>query len=166
VTDLPRHYEARAIVDGPAEEIFALVDEPDFLMRHMSRPTLMMGGGAVRCDVDALGGKAPGSVIHFKGTAFGLGVDAAEIIEVRIPPIRKVWATTATPRLVVVSDYRMGFEITTVPGGSDLHVWIDYALPPRGLYRLLGWFLGPMFARWCVQNMIHEVERCRQGKPT
>lgn len=161
---LPCHYESSATVAGTAAEVFAVADEPDLMMRHMSRPSLMMGGGALRCDIDALGGKAPGSVISFKGKAFGLSIEATEIIEERVPPSRKSWTTIGSPRLVVISDYRMGFEVAPVPAGSALRVWIDYALPRAGWTRFAGLLMGSMFARWCVENMLREVERVQEGQ--
>lgn len=163
MTELPFHCEASATIAGSAEEIFALADEPDLLMRHMGHPSLMMGGGALNCEVDELGGKAVGSVIRFEGTAFGLGIEAAEVIEERLPPFRKSWVTIERPRLVVISSYRMGFEIAVVPAGNQLRVWIAYALPRSGLTRLLGRLLGPTFARWCVENMLREVQRQQLG---
>ncbi len=49
MTDLPIHFEATTIIDGSAESIFVVADEPDLLTRHMSEPSLMMGGGSVQC---------------------------------------------------------------------------------------------------------------------
>lgn len=109
--DLPLHFEASAMLAGSAQDIFAVADEPTLLTRHMSRPTLMMGGGSMQCEVDVLAGKAVGSVIRLTGKAFGITIAAEEIIEDRTVPYSKVWATIGRPQLVVVRDYRMGFEV-------------------------------------------------------
>jgi len=158
VTDLPLHFEASATIVGSAESIFAIADEPDLVTRHMRQPSLMMGGGSMQCELDALAGKAVGSVIRLTGKGFGFGITLEEFVEERTPPLRKVWATIGTPRLVVIRDYRMGFEIAEVVKSCQLRVWIDYALPRSGVRHWLGRLLAPTFARWCVENMLHEVQ--------
>lgn len=158
MTELPLHFEASATIVGSAESIFAIADEPDLLTKHMGRPSLMMGGGSMRCDLDALAGKAMSSVIRLTGKGFGFAIAVEEVVEERTPPLRKVWATIGTPRLVVIRDYRMGFAIAEAVKGCQLRVWIDYALPRSGMRHWLGRLLAPMFARWCVENMLHEVQ--------
>ena len=163
MTDLPLHFEASAIIAGSAESIFAVADEPGLLTRHMSEPSLMMGGGSIHCELDGLAGKAVGSVIRLTGKGFGFAITLEEVVEERTPPLRKVWATIGTPQLVVIRDYRMGFEIAEAAEGCQLRVWIDYALPQSGVRHWLGRKLAPMFARWCVENMVREVQRRQEG---
>ena len=158
MTGLPLHFEASAAITGSAESIFAIADERDLLTRHMREPSLMMGGGSMRCDLDALAGKAVGSVIRLTGKGFGFAITVEEVVKERTPPLRKVWATIGTPQLVVIRDYRMGFEIIETAEGCQLRVWIDYALPQSGVRHWLGRLLAPTFVRWCVENMLHEVQ--------
>jgi len=164
MTDLPLHYEASATIARSAESIFAMADEPDLMTKHMGGPSLMMGGCSMRCELDALGGKATGSVIRLAGTAFGLTIAAEEVVEARVPPTRKVWATIGMPQLVVIQAYRMGFEITPSGAGNLLRVWIDYALPGPGLARWLARAFGGMFASWCVNNMVREIQHRRASE--
>lgn len=158
MTDLPLHFEASAIIARSAASIFAVADEPGLLTRHMSEPSLMMGGGSIQCELDALAGKAVGSVIRLTGKGFGFAITLEEVVEERTPPLRKVWATIGTPQLVVIRDYRMGFEIAEAAEVCQLRVWIDYALPRSGARHWLGRLLAPTFARWCVENMLYEVQ--------
>ena len=52
----------------------------------------------------------------------------------------------------------MGYEITPWgPAASQLRVFINYALPSRGLSRLLGWLLGRLYARWCTRRMVKDA---------
>lgn len=161
--DLPLHFEANAILTGSAEDIFAIADEPTLLARDMSRPTLMIGGGSMQCDLDVLAGKANGSVIRLTGKAFGITITAKEIVEDRSAPYRKVSATTGTPQLIVVRDYRMGFEIAEADSVSQFHVWIDYGVPQSGARHCLGQLFGPMFVRWCVENTLYQVQSQHEG---
>jgi hypothetical protein len=71
----------------------------------------------------------------------------------------KVWRTIGSPRLLIIGHYRMGFEITAAPAGSRLRVFLGYDLPSGVITRLLGRLLAPMYARWCVRNMVAEGEK-------
>jgi len=44
--NLPRHEEASADIAATPERTFAHLDDQTRLAAHMSRPSLMMGGGA------------------------------------------------------------------------------------------------------------------------
>lgn len=130
---LTRHREASAMIAAPAEQIFARLDDQTRLAEHMGRPSMMMGGGRMTYAFDDGRGRAVGSHIRMGGKAFGLDLDLDEVVTERDPPWRKVWRTVGAPRLVIIGAYAMGFEIAPSPGGSRLTVWIDYALPGRGM---------------------------------
>lgn len=96
-----------------------------------------------------------------------LGVLSLEaVITEHTPPTRKVWETVGPPRLLVVGPYRMGFALAPVGGGASggesdevvLTVFIDYALPDRGLSRVLGRILGHWYARWCTERMVADAQ--------
>jgi hypothetical protein len=57
----------------------------------------------------------------------------------------------------------MGFEISPEAQGSSLRIFLDYELPTGTLSRLLGRWLSPMYARWCVRNMIAEGQKAFPG---
>lgn len=100
----------------------------------------MMGGGRMEIELDAGRGQSVGSRIRLSGRVFGLELSLEEIVIERVPPQRKVWQTTGSPRILVIGQYRMGFEISSQANGSLLHVYIDYSLQEDALTRSLGWF--------------------------
>jgi len=103
-------------------------------------------------------GQKVGSHIQLKGKAFGLNIYLDEVVTQHEPPKLKSWETVAYPKLYVIGNYRMGFEITPQEKGSRLVVFIDYELP-RGAARLLGFLFGYMYAQWCVKQMITSVRK-------
>jgi hypothetical protein len=155
---MTRHKEASVQVAAAPDTVFARLDDQTRLAEHMGKPSLMMGGGRMTYDFDEAKGKAVGSHIRMGGSAFGLTLDLDEVVTERDPPHRKVWRTVGAPRLVIVAAYEMGFALRPVAGGSDLRVWIDYDLPPRGVGRALP-FLGDAYARWCVEQMAQDARK-------
>jgi len=55
----------------------------------MTKPSGMMLGGSMSCEVDERGGREVGSVIRMAGTILGLRLAVEEIVTERIPPRRK-----------------------------------------------------------------------------
>ena len=155
---MTRHAETSARLSAGPPEVFAHLDDQTKLAKHMSKPSLMMGGGAMTYRLDEQKGRAVGSHIRMGGSAFGLQVSLDEVVTERIPPRRKVWKTVGTPRLIVIGSYEMGFELSATDRGSALRVWIDYELPPRGLGRFVP-ALGDAYARWCVNRMAGDAVR-------
>jgi hypothetical protein len=70
-----------------------------------------------------------------------------------VPPRHKAWETVGNPTLLVIGNYRLGFDIASRGNSSDLRVFIDYDLPPSPKLRWLGNLLGPIYAKWCVGQM-------------
>src|SRR5512134_3904793 len=150
-------YESSALVPAPADKVFAHIDDHSRLSSHMSESSWMMGGGRMEIELDDGRGQKLGSRIRLAGKVFGIELSVEEVVTERNPPHRKVWETTGAPRLLVVGQYRMGFEISTNENGLMLHVFIDYALPERAPARWLGRLFGKYYARWCTQQMVDDV---------
>lgn len=108
---LPYHEEASAVVTARAEQVFAFVDDHAQFSSHMSQSSWMMAGSHMEIALDPDHGQTVGSRIRLSGRLFGIPLSVAEVVTERTPPHRKVWATTASPRLLVIGHYRMGFEI-------------------------------------------------------
>jgi hypothetical protein len=153
----PRASADLALVQADAGRLFSYLDDHARLSSHMGKRSWMMGGGRMQLHFDADRGQAIGSSLELSGRAFGIAVALREIVTERVPPTRKVWETAGEPRLLVIGAYRMGFEITAQGDTSLLRVFIEYALPSRGLARWLGRALGPGYARWCTRRMVGDA---------
>lgn len=163
--ETPRHYDATATLQTSPATLFAYLDDPQRLGAHMRQSSWMMLGSTMAYQFDAANGKAVGAHIRMEGHVLGLTLYLDEVITVRDVPACKVWKTVGTPRLLIIGDYAMGFEITSLGTGSQLRIFIDYTLP-RGPARLLGWLLGSLYARWCVTRMLSDAARHFAAPPT
>lgn len=157
--------EARVVLPVAPEAAFAFLDDQVEMGRHMEKPSLMMMGGRMTYQMDALAGRAVGSVITMGGSFLGLTLSVVETVTERTPPVRKVWATSGPQQLLIMASYRMGFDLSPGGSGAALRVWIDYALPPAGVWRWVGTVLAPLYARWCVGRMANDAQRHFGGAP-
>jgi polyketide cyclase/dehydrase/lipid transport protein len=159
MSGLTHHYEASALVQAPMDKVFTYVDDPTRLSSHMSKSSWMMGGGQMEIEPDIGRGQNVGSRIRLAGKLFGMRLSVEEVVIERNPPHRKVWETIGAPALLVIGQYRMGFEITSQDKGSLLRVYIDYALPENARARWLGCLLGRYYAQWCTRRMVDDAVR-------
>lgn len=112
----------------------------------------------MRLELDAAKGRKTGSKMTLRGRVLGLPLNVEEVVIEYTPPLRKVWETVGTPRLLVIGRYRMGFELEPGDHGSRLTIFIDYD-PPVGFGNRISRLLGPAYARWCTTNMADGVAR-------
>ncbi|MEO8621870.1 MAG: SRPBCC family protein [bacterium] len=156
-----QHEETNAIIAVPAEQAFAVLDDHARLSSHLSLPSWRVGGGKMRTIVDERMGRRVGSHIVLRGRVFGASMFAEEVVTVHHAPVRKVWETIGTPRLLVIGRYCMSFELAPRGRMASLRVAIDYDLPTRGVGRVLGLLFGRLYARWCMRQMtidaVHHV---------
>jgi hypothetical protein len=157
--NLPFHFESYAKLSSTAETVFSHLDDHKRLSAHMSQSSWMMAGSSMSIELDALQGHATGSHIHLGGRVLGIPLAVDEVVTEYIPPLRKYWETVGTPRLLVIGHYRMGFEITPQGSCSELRIFIDYAQPESVPARCLGKMFGSLYARWCTQRMVTDVEK-------
>jgi hypothetical protein len=163
----PYHEESHGRVRAPIERVFSHLDGHARLAAHMERPSWRTGWARMAVHLDAREGRAVGARIRIDGHVFGIRLWVDEAVTERVPPNRKVWETVDRPRLLVIGRYRMGFALSTEPPARDdvtLSVFIDYALPDRGLPRLLGRLFGRWYARWCTIQMVADA-RAAFGAP-
>ena len=154
---LPHHFETNVVVSAPADAIFSYMDDHTHVSAHVRQSSWMMAGSRLAIELDTAEGRTVGARIRLSGQVFGFQLAVEEIVTERHPPRRKVWETTGTPCLLVIGQYRMGYEITPQGDASRLRVFIDYALPGPLPGRWLGHLFGHCYARWYTQRMVDDT---------
>ena len=154
----PHRFESSAEVNTPPEALFAELDDHERLSAHMMQSSAMMAGSKMRIQFDERGGRAVGSKIRMSGQMLGMHLELEEVVTERDPPRRKAWETIGETHLLVIGDYRMGFEIQPLGSRSRLMVFIDYD-EPKSPWTILGKLFGPTYARWCTVSMAEGAAR-------
>lgn len=150
------HAESAATVAADPAALFTWLDDPRHLGGHMQRRSWRTLGTRMEYRLDALEGRAVGSSIQLVGDLWGIHLFVDEVVVEHEPPRRKSWTTIGDPRLVVIGDYRISFEISPESGGSRLTVGIDYQLPRWRPALLARWAAG-RYADWCVGRMVGDT---------
>ncbi len=159
MTSYPHNVEARGIVEAPREVVFAFLDDQENLSSHMSKRSGMMLGTTMKIVMEADHTKRVGSRFGFTGRVLGIPLRVDEVVTSRAPPTSKSWETTAEPKLWVIGQYGMGFELVPQGPRTELRVYIRYARPRGFLGGILGWLFGPAYARWCTRVMVDDAAK-------
>lgn len=155
----PFHYQSRAVLNAPVEVAFAYLDDFKKLSGHMENSSGMMLGSKMAIETDNLQGRAIGSRVRMRGKMMGIALALDEVVTERQPPLRKVWETIDA-NLLVIGQYRLGFELEPKGSMAAVRVFIDYDLPVRLPARWLGLLLGRTYARWCTERMTSDAVKC------
>ena len=150
-----RHHESSALLNASVEESFAYLDDFRQLSSHMARPSAMMAGSRMAIETDERDGRAVGSKVRMSGSMLGMRLALEEVVVEREPPLRK----TLDARLVVIGQYRLGFELESAGAATRARIFIDYALPEKAPARLLGRLFGKSYARWCTERTAKDAVR-------
>ncbi len=153
-----KHYEESTVINSSAKNVFFYADDHRNFSSHMNQSSWMMGGGKMETTVDAGKGQKVGSHIRMSGNVFGINLFLDEVVVQHDPPYRKAWETVGDLNLLVIDHYKLGFQIEPDNIKSKLKIYIDYSLPKSCGARVLGYLLGEIYAKWCVNRMISGVK--------
>lgn len=153
---LPHREEASVLLDAPIEAVFAYLDDFHRLSAHMERRSGMMAGSSMTIEMDAGEGHAVGSQVRMRGRMMGIHLALTEVVTDREPPMRKAWRTIDA-ELLVIGNYRLGFDLAPEGRHTRVRFFIDYALPGR--MRWLGILFARGYARWCIGRMAADASR-------
>lgn len=155
------------MINAPADQVFAYVDDMRNLSRHMSEsPTMPMMGSKLNLEIVTPEPTGVGATYRYTGKMFGLVLDFSEAVTTYIAGREKIWHTIGNPQLLILRDYQMRVLVEPVtPATSKLTISIDYELPKAGGWRIAGWLLGDAYSRWCLSGMVDGSKRAleRQG---
>lgn len=154
-----RHYEKSVGVNARPVDVFTYADNHANFSSHMNQSSWMMGGGNMKTEVGVGKGQRIGSHIKMRGKVFGIPLFLDEVITQHESPYHKEWQTVGNINLLVIDQYKLGFEITPREDRSNLRVYIDYNLPKSRKTKLLGLLFGGMYAKWCVGQMANGTRK-------
>jgi len=155
--DFAFHHVTETTLHASAEAAFDYLDDFRNLSAHMERPSAMMLGSRMEITTDGGGGRTAGSRVRMSGRVLGMRLTLEEIVVEREPPRHKAWETLES-RLVVIGQYRLGFELEPNGDRCLLRVSIDYDRPHGAFARLAAALCAKNYARWCTERMTQDAK--------
>jgi hypothetical protein len=156
-TQFPHRYSTTVELRASTEEAFEFLDDPKKLSSHMGKSSVMMAGSKMEMKLDQRQGRGIGAEIIMHGKVMGIPLFVREFVTESIRPAKKIWETKGPQKLVLLDQYKMGFNLTPNGASSKLEVFIEYSVPNSGFGLILGKALGPMYAKWCTHRMANDA---------
>ena len=144
------------LIQAPPEKVFAQMDDFSKTGMHMSESSMMMMGSKLRLEQLSTNSTGVGAGYRWYGKMMGMTMDFSETVTKWQPPKLKEWETVGEAKIIIMSWYRMWFEIMPAENGTIAKLSISYLPPKEWYYKILSYLFAKWYCNWCLNNMLND----------
>ena len=126
---------------------------------HMTESSMMMMGSKLKLEQLSSNATNVGAKYHWFGKMMGMTIDFSESVTKWQPPNLKEWETFGDAKIIIMSWYRMWFEITPSENGTTAKLSISYLAPGQWYYKILSFLFSKWYCHWCLSNMLNDTKK-------
>ena len=146
-------------IHSTPEKVFAQMDDFSRTGMHMGENSMMMMASKLKLEQLATNATGVGASYRWYGKMMGMTIDFSETVTKWRPDKFKEWETTREAKIIIMSWYRMWFEINPAEKGTIVKLAISY-LPPKGwFYKILSFLFVKWYCNWCLNSMLNDTKR-------
>ena len=128
------------LIHSTSEKVFAQMDDFSKTGMHMSESSMMMMGSKLKLEQLSINSAGVGAKYRWYGKMMGMTMDFSETVTEWQPPKLKEWETIGKAKIIIMSWYRMWFEITPAENGTIAKISISYLPPKEWYYKIFSFF--------------------------
>ncbi len=147
------------LIHSTVDKVFAQMDDFSKTGMHMSESSMMMMGSKLKLEQLSSNPTGVGAKYRWYGKMMGMIMDFSETVTKWQPPKLKEWETIGDAKMIIMSWYRMWFEITPAENGTIVKISISYLLPKLWYYKILLFFFARWYCNWCLNNMLNDTKK-------
>jgi hypothetical protein len=147
------------VMHAAAEKIFAQMDDFSKTGMHMSESSMMMMGSKLNLEQLSPNATGVGAKYRWYGKMMGMTIDFSETVTKWQPPRLKEWETFGEVQIIIMSWYRMWFEIQPDINASRVTLSINYQPPKEWFNKILSFLFVRWYCNWCLNNMLHDTKK-------
>ena len=147
------------LIHSSREKVFTQMDDFSKTGMHMTESSMMMMGSKLKLELLSTNATGVDACYHWYGKLMGMTMDFSEIVTKWQTPILKEWETIGEARIIIMSWYRMWFEITTVENATNAKISITYRLPKEWYFKILSFLFAIRYCNWCLNNMLNDTKK-------
>ena len=152
------------LIHSTPEKVFQQMDDFSKTGMHMSESSMMMMGSKLKLEQLSINSTGVGAKYRWYGKMMGMTMDFSETVTKWQSPKLKEWEIVGEAKIIIMSWYRMWFEITPADNGTITKISISY-LPPKELfYKILSFFFANWYCNWCLNNMLNDTKKNLENK--
>ena len=124
----------------------------------MSERSMMMMGSKLKLEQLSINSTGVGAKYRWHGKMMGMTIDFSETVTKWQSPKLKEWETVGEAKLIIMSWYRMWFEISPAENLTIAKISISYLPPKQWFYKILSFFFAQWYCNWCLNNMLTDTK--------
>ncbi len=152
-------FSKRLMINSTPEIIFQQLDDFSRTGMHMSESSMMMMGGKLKLEQLSPNATGISAKYRWHGKMMGLTMDFSEIVTQWLPPTFKEWETLSNAKIIIMSWYRMWFEIMPGEERPIIELSISYLPPKQWYYQILSFLFAKWYCLWCLNNMLNDTRK-------
>ena len=130
----------------------------------MSESSMMMMGSKLKLEQLSINSMGVGAKYRWYGKMMGMTMDFKETVTKWQSPKIKEWETVGEAKIIIMSWYRMWFEISPAENGTIAKISISYLPPKEWYYKILSFFFANWYCNWCLNNMLNDTKKNLENK--
>ena len=147
------------IIHSTPAKVFAQMDNFSKTSMHMTESSMMMMGSKLTLKQLSTNATGVGSSYRWYGKMMGMTMDFSEIVTKWKQNKLKEWETFGEAKIIIMSWYRMWFDISPSKNGTIAKISISYLLPKEWYYKILSFFFANWYCDWCLNNMLNDTKK-------
>ena len=147
------------LIQATPQKVFDQMDDFSKTGMHMGESSMMMMGSRLRLEQLSPNATGVGASYRWHGKIMGLAIDFTETVTAWQPPEHKEWQTIGKAKIIIMSWYRMWFEIMPVEQGTQVKLSISYLPPKNGFFKILSFLFARLYCNWCLNNMLKDTKK-------
>jgi hypothetical protein len=147
------------LIQSTPEKVFQQMDDFSKTGMHMSESSMMMMGSKLILEQLSLNPTGVGASYRWYGMMMGMKMDFSETVTKWEQNKLKEWETIGDAKIIIMSWYRMWFEISPAERGTLAKISISYLPPKEWYYKILSFLFAKWYCNWCLNNMVSDTKK-------
>jgi hypothetical protein len=146
------------LINATPQKVFAYMDNLSNTGMHMTEKSSMMMGNKLQ--LKQLSENATGLNAKFRwfGKMMGFTLDFTVIVTNWIKDKEKIWETVGDAKMIIMKWYKMHLLISSEGKNTKVALSISYIKPKNIFFRVIAFFLSPLYANWCLNKMLNDTK--------
>ncbi len=152
------------LIHSTPEKVFQQMDDFSKTGMHMSESSMMMMGSKLTLEKLSDIATGVGASFRWHGKMMGMKMDFSETVTKWEQNKLKEWEIVGDAKIIIMSWYRMWFEISPAENGTLAKISISYLPPKEWYYKILSFFFANWYCKWCLNNMLNDTKKNLEKK--
>ncbi len=151
-------YQKEIIINSSPEKVFSQMDDFSKTGMHMSESSIMMMGSKLNLEQLSTNPTGIGAKYRWYGKMMGMTMDFSEEVTKWQPQALKEWEIIGDAKIIIMSWYRMWFEITSSGRNAKAKISISYLPPKEWYFKILSFLFAKWYCNWCLNSNLNDTK--------